>query len=535
VTVPAVEAVPSDVPAEIGVPRDPLLPRRRDRLARNDANSIILEINEQLRRSWQSHGIVAAPPVDDEEWAQRAVGYLFGRSATRKELTFLAGLAESTRRAEFLEQLLGPDYSDEYAAYWSGQWSGWLLSGSHGSASNARVYRVGLERHLEDRIKSGLGFDRIAYELLTATGSNEPREADFNAATNYLLALVDRDDKKTATRVASEACRVLLGQRLQCAQCHTDPLNGTPQERFWQVASAFQPLDISALRVGRGRIIDQNESQPTLAYTDAAGESQSVSPADLRGNPLPSDGDVAPRAALADVLVRTPQLGFAVVNRLWAAALNYGFTLPVDNISRQNPVSHPELVDMLGEQIAAHDYDLRELQRWIVLSDAFDRSDVMTARNELDFPDCGSVAYFSRSYYRPVLFQDASQGLDWLVQGGKPRVTNPEDAGHQPDLLGSRQQDASAYRKPGERAKAIQPEGAIGQLMPMAELVAVRALTNQQNLTPEQQMWHAYLLVSGREPTRAELEQAKAIYEAAKGKEVDALERIVWVLLNTNS
>ena len=538
-SIPSVVPIPSDVPADLTAPRNPLAPRQpMDRMAKQDADAVIQDINELLRSSWQSHGIVAAPAIDDEQWCQRTVAYLLGRPATRKEVAEFLSMHDATRRDQFLDRLLGPDYATEYATYWSLQWTSWLLSGVSTTTNTGRTLRVGLEHHLADRLRTNDGFDKWVYELLTATGCNEPKESDYNPATNYLLALADRDRDKTATRIASESCRVLLSQRLQCAQCHTDPLSGVPQERFWQVASAFKPLQITPVRANRSRLADEPIDSVTLSYKNDKGEVQTASPADLLGEPLANaDATVSTRAALARNLVNTPQLSRAVVNRLWSAAHKYGFTMPVDSMARHNPVSHPELVETLSEQVIAHDYDLRQLQRWIVRSDAFDRSDVMTVRNENDFPDGGSIAYFSRSYYRPVLFREPQDGLGWLVQGGAPRVTNTQDAFNQSDLLGSRQRNADDFRKPKDSdKKLLQPDdGTIGQLIPMSELATVRALTNQKNLTHEQQMWHAYLLVRGREPSRAELDQAEAIYTAAKGNDVDALERIFWVLLNTET
>ncbi len=72
----------------------------------------------------------------------------------------------------------------------------------------------------------------------------------------------------------------------------------------------------------------------------------------------------------------------------------------------------------------------------------------------------------------------------------------------------------------------------MGQLLPSHYLSLIRSLV-AASLTPEQQFEHAFMVVAGRQPDKAERAQTEAIWQAADGVAVTALERIFWSLLNT--
>ncbi len=51
-----------------------------------------------------------------------------------------------------------------------------------------------------------------------------------------------------------------------------------------------------------------------------------------------------------------------------------GLVEPVDMWHADNPPSHPELLDLLGESLLEHDYDLKYLLRELALSETYQRS-----------------------------------------------------------------------------------------------------------------------------------------------------------------
>ena len=285
------------------------------------------------------------------------------------------------------------------------------------------------------------------------------------------------------------------------------------------------------LRPGR-RARLQDRSEPTelsLSFVDSEGEPSRAVPGGWDGKPLTPAADRPLRAQLAEQFVTSDDFARAAVNRVWTAFLQYGFALPVDDLGRHNPVSNPELLDLLSDQFAAHDYNLKDLMRWITLSDAFNRSDVIMTVNSKDAPAEGGQALFSRFYHRPVLFSGARQGLDQLVAGNSPQVTYSNDDAERRDLIALRYGDPQSPASDS----GISSSDRMGQLLPSHYLSLISALA-AGGMSEEQQFEHAYRVVLGRAPRADEQAQAAAIYKAAEGNSVTALERIFWVLLNSS-
>ena len=94
-------------------------------------------------------------------------------------------------------------------------------------------------------------------------------------------------------------------------------------------------------------------------------------------------------------------------------------------MGRHNPPAHPELLNGLADSLVASDFDLLPLIRGILLSDSFARSRIVTDTSSPDAPAEGSVAMFSRAYYRPVAFLDTAQALVQLTQPAPAPMPTP--------------------------------------------------------------------------------------------------------------
>src|SRR5262249_35653011 len=92
------------------------------------------------------------------------------------------------------------------------------------------------------------------------------------------------------------------------------------------------------------------------------------------------------RDTLADWMTAPENPFFArnAANRLWAHFFGTGLIEPVDEPSDQNPPSHPELLDLLAREFAAHDFDLKFLIRAIALSKAYQLSSAASHESQDD-------------------------------------------------------------------------------------------------------------------------------------------------------
>jgi len=82
---------------------------------------------------------------------------------------------------------------------------------------------------------------------------------------------------------------------------------------------------------------------------------------------------VGSRVTLADWMTSpdNPYFARAAANRLWAHFFGTGIVEPVDDFNDENKPSHPELLDDMAREFAAHDFDLKFLIRAITSTKAY--------------------------------------------------------------------------------------------------------------------------------------------------------------------
>ncbi len=126
----------------------------------------------------------------------------------------------------------------------------------------------------------------------------------------------------------------------------------------------------------------------------------------LGGPEITLEGDA--RAALCDWLVRpeNPYLARAFVNRVWAHYFGVGLVTPVDNFSVANPPSNEPLLAALAKDFVEHGWDLRHLERTILLSRTYQ---LAAAPNATNLHDRGN---FARSYPRRLMAEVVADALD---------------------------------------------------------------------------------------------------------------------------
>lgn len=133
-----------------------------------------------------------------------------------------------------------------------------------------------------------------------------------------------------------------------------------------------------------GDLVEGVRVAGTVGYQQPDGSWQRVAPAFPGNEPIRSNGRVQDRVYRRDLarqLLDSEQLARAFVNRLWLQLFRYGLTMPVDDLGRQGFEVHSELLDELAEEFVSSGWDVHQLTRWILLSDPFTRSHVITEAN----------------------------------------------------------------------------------------------------------------------------------------------------------
>ena len=101
-----------------------------------------------------------------------------------------------------------------------------------------------------------------------------------------------------------------------------------------------------------------------------------------------------------------------MVNRLWAYFMGRGLVHPIDQMHSANPPSIPDLLEWLGDDFAAHGYDLDRLIAAIVSSRVYQQTSLKSGDEKLA-PDL-----FARAALRPLTPYEYAMSLVLVTGDG---------------------------------------------------------------------------------------------------------------------
>lgn len=266
---------------------------------------------------------------------------------------------------------------------------------------------------LGEAIQNGRGYDELAREIVSGQGVFADRPA-----TTFVAAELAAGDE-AAQRLAARTSRVLLAQRIDCAQCHDHPFADWTQDQFEGLAAHY-----GQARFRNALVLDTNRG-PFVIDDTRAGLKRDVEPA------VPFEPGWAPtgglsRERLAEWVTHPENRYFrrAIANRVWGLMTGRPLVTPVDDLPA--PGAEPDALDLLGDDLAAHGYDLRRMIHLIVASRPFQLD---SAHPGLDTGDQQLLATLERTQaVFPVTELDADQLFRSMNQAASARTIRPETA-----------------------------------------------------------------------------------------------------------
>ena len=338
----------------------------------------VAAIDHFLAAEWRARGVAPAPVCDDRTFVRRVFLDLAGRIPTREEASAFLDDPSAEKRVALVDGLLA---SDEYPRAFREIWDA-LLMGRHTGRREQRRRENSWFDFLESAFKQDRPWDEVVRVMIAA----RPEKPQDKGALWFLF-----ERKNEYQQVAEAVAPVIYGTRVDCAQCHDHPLaREIKQAHYWGLVAAFNrsknieqgPPAVGESAVG-GFVNFTNlkkESQPAVMAMLTGRTIEETWPApDAKQDDLP-DGYIDPaaavkvpkfsrRAALAEAATHgNPLLARSFVNHTWAILMGRGIVHPVDEMNSKNPPSHPELLDWLAADFAAHGFAPRRLVRAIVLS-----------------------------------------------------------------------------------------------------------------------------------------------------------------------
>jgi hypothetical protein len=393
-------------------------------------------------------------------------------------------------------------------------------------------------------------WDQIAREILEADGA----DGDLRPAAKFYL---DRDGEPNL--ITKDISRLFLGMNLQCAQCHDHPLVGDYEQDYYYGLFAFlsrsyvftdKQKKVTYAEKAEGdvtykSVFDKSQTQkatgPKILTGDAVdepkfekGQEYQVAPAD-GVRPIPK---FSRRAQLAPRLANPSNLEFArnIANRLWATVMGRGLVEPLDMQHSDNPPSHPELLELLTEEIVAHGFDIRYLLRELVLSETYQYSSELPSGVESVPADS-----FATAPVKPLTPEQLAWSLaqatgltDAERRSLGDKLTEP--ALHD-RLAGQLQPVVNTFS--GLPGQPYEFQATIHQALFLSNGSAVRSwlarrpgnLLDRLLTKPEEVAEELYLSVLTRRPVE---EERVLVRDYLSGREADraaALEELAWALL----
>ncbi|OWK36087.1 DUF1549 and DUF1553 domain-containing protein [Fimbriiglobus ruber] len=461
---------------------------------------------------------------------------------------------------------------------------------------------------LRKRVADNQPYDQLARDILTATsrddmtpaewvewvkkidahidpnaGQNEgkakapPAAAGFGSeyVNKKTLDLFWRRQQNVPVEIWGEkVAAAFLGVRLECAQCHKHPTDRWTQEDYWGFANLFAPVtflnnqfsstDVKKLadeenKKRRDAAAAKNNqiNQVREVYYGFSGRNAALRPIPSTKKVVgakPLGGDEWAHKAGVDTRVKLwewmhdPKNSFfarSFVNRVWAHYFGVGIVNPVDDFSQANPPTNPRLLDALAQEFIASGFDIRALERSVLVSRTYQLSSTPNESNRFDKNN------YAHSYVRPLMAEQVVDVLNAAI-GVDEQFANEAPVGKKMIEIGaSRLNNGNLnyvlriFGRP-PRTTACDCERAADPALPQtlfrmtdpAILQKLRTPTNRaaklarDKVADEVAVDELFLAVLGRAPTETEKSKAKTYVAGSKTK-AEGYQDVLWALINT--
>ncbi len=325
-------------------------------------------IDDLAQQHCVSAGIAPADRTTDTEFLRRVWLDLGGRTPPVDAAAKVH--QKPLNRAELVDHLLE---SADYAQHWGRLWNEHFTDRRPFEQQEYDARK--LAQFLTASVKNNLPYDQLIRELLMGDGFS-----DCTGPVNFLLRY-----NAEPVALAGAVSQKFLGVSLQCAECHDHPHAAWKQPDFWGLAAHFS-------RLRKMVNVDQSDGQYFDVIERPRGElmiPDRKAPKDENGNvpqktifpQLPRQSRSPPDQPRRAVLVawltdpENPYVSRHVVNIVWHRLMGEKL---IDNFDHwpADAANSPQVqvLNLLADDFAAHQFDVARLIRVIVMTEAYQRS-----------------------------------------------------------------------------------------------------------------------------------------------------------------
>jgi len=332
-----------------------------------------------MTRQWEQLGLPSSAICDDLTFVRRAhLDATCMLPTADQTKSFLADVRPKKREALIDQLLQTPAFVDRWTLFLAD-----LLQNRKERDHDVRGIQGVRQFHswLRGKVESDTSWDKLATEILTAKGS-----AETSPAIGYFIVTVGEHQDPTKSEAASSVAQAFLGTRIGCAQCHNHPLERYTQDDYYHFAGFFSRLKLDRKEPNQGvtQLIAVKPDTKPGAHQPRTGQFLAAQPLDRKPAAIGKDQD--PREALAKWMSGPgrSELAGAMANRVWRELLGRGLVEPVDDLRATNPPVNPEAWKVLVDEFLKKDLQWKELIRFIMTSEVYQRSGSTNPQNASD-------------------------------------------------------------------------------------------------------------------------------------------------------
>jgi hypothetical protein len=402
--------------------------------------------------------IVPSGLSGDAEFLRRVTIDTIGTLPSPQEVRAFLADTRPEKRARKIDELLAHPL---HAALWATKFCD--ITGNNTDAlENPPQRKARLSQMWHDwfrkRLAENKPYDDIVRGVLGATSREERSPEEYVKHVNETEAIDSGFNNVYANRASldlfwrrqqqvpieqwgEKTAAAFLGIRLECAQCHKHPFDRWTQADYRAYANVFSRVSFGISREAQQLFRSENaernkrrNDRKTLplaplreVFVQNNGkmlpdpDTNKKLPARALGGPvLAFEDSKDPRQALFEWMHSPDNPFFArsFVNRIWGHYFGTGIVHPVDDFSLANPPSNEKLLDALARDFIDGKYNIRELERKILLSRAYQLTSVPNEANRLDHTN------YSHANIRPMMAEAMIDTLNAAL--GVPEKFGPE-------------------------------------------------------------------------------------------------------------
>lgn len=472
---------------------------------------------------------VPPEPCDDWTFARRVYMDVLGRPPSVAEIRDYESLDRSRRRPQLVEQLVfgeGPRpaiIERQAAQQFARVWTSIFLPNARDTTLTPSMLQAWLVKEYRDRTSLNEIMRKLVVAGLSANASNNPVAMNTGAIAASSEAAAGEYYQRLGglpENYAGNVSRVMLGVRIECAQCHDHPFSAWKMQDFWGLAAfyadAARPGDAAnsstpSATDGEIKFSDKTYHAKLLWHDQAA-----------RG----TSGALRQQLGRWITSADNPNFSATMVNRFWQQLVGRGLFVDVENLDTAKPADR-KLLDEFGARFAADGFDVRRLTAAICKSNWYQA----ISQSEATSP---------QAFYRPLkavppdqLFDAFEQSLHLPISRIDPN--SPRWSGAKQELVNRLSE--SGQRSPDDYAAGI-PQALLlmnGRMTSEATNVEtsrlLRAVIDSPFMNNSEQIDTLYLAILSRRPTA---DESKAIEQfLASASRQDGMSNLVWALINS--